>query len=280
MRSTTPIGKAVWFIESRFAEAISLDDIARSAGVSRYQLSRTFSFATGHSVIAYLRGRRLSEAARALAKGAPDILLVAIEAGYGSHEAFTRAFRDQFGLTPEQLRAQRHLDNIELVEPLKMDEELFDHLEPPRFEDGRPLLIAGLSERYNCESSRAIPAQWQRFGPHFGHVPGQVGDTAYGVCCNSDEAGNFDYLCGVEVRDFTDLPADFARLRVPAQRYAVFPHRAHISTIRRTFSTIFNRWLPESGYEAADAPEFERYGKEFDPVTGLGGLEVWIPLKA
>ena len=280
MRRTTPIGKAVWFIESRFAQAISLDDIARSVGVSRYQLSRTFSFATGRSVIAYLRGRRLSEAARALAKGAPDILSVAIEAGYSSHEAFTRAFRDQFGLTPEQLRAQRHLDNIQLVEPVKMDEELFDHLEPPRFEDGRPLLIAGLSERYDCESSRAIPAQWQRFGPHFGHVPGQVGDTAYGVCCNSDEAGNFDYLCGVEVSDFTELPANFARLRVPAQRYAVFFHRDHISTIRRTFSTIFNKWLPESGYEAADAPEFERYGKEFDPTTGLGGLEVWVPLKA
>ena len=161
-----------------------------------------------------------------------------------------------------------------------MDEELFDHLEPPRFEDGRPLLIAGLRERYNFESSRAIPAQWQRFGPHFGHVQGQVGEIAYGVCCNSDEVGNFDYICGVEVTDFSDLPAELTRLRVPAQRYAVFFHRDHISTIRRTFSTIFNKWLPESGYEAADAPEFERYGKEFDPATGLGGLEVWIPLRA
>jgi AraC family transcriptional regulator len=280
VHDSTPIGKAVWFIESRFAEEISLDDISESAGVSRYQMSRTFSFATGRPVSGYLRGRRLSEAARALAAGAPDILSVAIEAGYGSHEAFTRAFRDLFGMTPEQLRAQRHLDNIELVEPLKMDEHPFDDLEPPRFEDGRPLLIAGLSARYNGETSHAIPAQWQRFAPHYGHVPGQMGEVSYGVCCNSDEAGNFDYICGVEVSDFSDLPPELIRLRIPARRYAVFAHRDHISTIRRTFATIFNKWLPESGYGAADAPEFERYGKEFDPVTGLGGLEVWVPLKS
>ena len=57
-----------------------------------------------------------------LANGGPDILTVALDFGYGSHEAFTRAFRDQFGLTPELVRAQRHLDNVDLVEAIKMDE--------------------------------------------------------------------------------------------------------------------------------------------------------------
>jgi AraC family transcriptional regulator len=46
----------------------------------------------------YVRGRRLTEAAKVLSDGAPDILTVALDAGYGSHEAFTRAFRDQFGV--------------------------------------------------------------------------------------------------------------------------------------------------------------------------------------
>ena len=59
--------------------------------------------------------RRLSEAARVLANGSPDILTVALDFGYGSHEAFTRAFRDQFGMTPESVRAQGHLDNVNLV---------------------------------------------------------------------------------------------------------------------------------------------------------------------
>jgi len=56
-------------------------------------------------------------------------------------------------------------------------------------------------------------------------------------------------------------------------------HREHISTIRTTWSTVWNKWLPESGYEVVDAPDFERYGEEFDPKTGTGGLEIWIPVQ-
>jgi AraC family transcriptional regulator len=275
-----PAGKALWFIETHFAQKITLEDLAGIAGVSRYHLSRVFGIATGHSVMRYIRGRRLTEAARHLADGAPDILAVALDSGYNSHEAFTRAFRDQFGITPEAVRAQRHLKNIQLMEAIKMDETLLTSLEPPRFTCGRPLLIAGLSERYNSETSAGIPAQWQRFIPHIGHIQGQVGRTTYGVLCNSDDCGNTDYISGVEVCDFSRIPADLATLRIPEREYAIFVHRDHISTIRRTWFTILNQWLPESGRELAHAPELEVYGENFNPATGTGGVEIRIPLKA
>ena len=149
-------------------------------------------------------------------------------------------------------------------------------LEAPRFENGRTLLIAGLGERYTPETCARIPAQWQRFGPHIGHIPGQVGRVAYGVLCNGDDAGSTEYICGVEVSDFARLPAEWSRVRIPAQRYAVFAHRCHVSGIRRTWFSIFNKWLPQSGYSLAKGPEFERYGEEFDPMTGEGGLTIWI----
>ncbi len=107
-----------------------------------------------------------------------------------------------------------------------------------------------------------------------------VGDIAYGVCCNSDDENNFDYIAGVEVRDFSEIPDTFSRLRIPSQKYLVFTHQDHISTIRSTFMTIWGNYLPESGHEVADAPNFERYGPQFDPRTGNGGLEIWIPVKS
>jgi AraC family transcriptional regulator len=274
-----PVEKALWYIESHFRRELTLDEIADAAGASRYHISRAFGLATGRSIMRYVRSRRLTEAAVALAHGAPDILAVAIDAGYGSHEAFTRAFRDQFGRTPEAVRGQGTLNGLELMEAIKMDESLLTNLQPPRFENGPTLLIAGLSERYSSETSANIPAQWQRFVPHLGHIPGQVGWVAYGVICNGDDAGNMEYICGVEVSDFGLVPQEYARLRIAEQRYAVFTHLDHISTIRRVWHTIFNKWLPESGCKIAEAPEFERYDGKFDSVSGMGGFEIWIPIQ-
>ena len=110
-----PIDKALWYIESRFNSELSLEEVANAAGVSRFHMTRAFGLATGLSLMRYVRGRRLTEAARSLAKGAPDILGVALDWGYGSHEAFTRAFRDQFGVTPESVRDARSIDTLELV---------------------------------------------------------------------------------------------------------------------------------------------------------------------
>jgi len=228
---------------------------------------------------ALCRARRLTEAARRLAGGAPDILTVALDAGYGSHEAFTRAFRDLFGVTPEAVRARGCVDNLPLMEPVAMDDSLRIELDPPRIETGRTLLVAGLGQRYRFETNQGIPQQWEKFAPHIGHVAGQVGNVTYGVCCNADGAGNFEYVAGVEVTSFDDVPAEFSRVRVPAQRYAVFSHREHISRLRATCHAIWNKWLPGSGYEHADAPDFERYDERFDPRTGNGVVEIWVPIR-
>jgi len=274
-----PAQRAIWYIESHLADELTLDEIAGVAGVSRFHMVRAFAAATGLPVMRYVRARRLSEAARALAAGAPDILHLALDADYGSHEAFTRAFRDHFGLTPEAVRGLARIDNLRLQEPILMDSTRTDNLEAPRFETGKPLLVAGISERYTFESTAAIPGQWHRFHQSVQNIPGRIGQVAYGVCCNGDDAGNFDYIAGVEVSDFSDLPREFASVRIPEQRYAVFSHREHISTIRRTVNTIWNHWLPASGLKAADAPNFERYDEKFNPLTGDGGLEIWVPVK-
>jgi AraC family transcriptional regulator len=274
-----PAQKALWYIESHLAKPLTLDEISNVAGVSRFHMVRAFAAATGFSVMRYVRARRLTEAARALAAGAPDILHVALDADYGSHEAFTRAFRDHFGVTPETVRAMTCLDKLKLQEPILMDSTARDTLEPPRFVTAKAMLVAGLGDRFSYESSAGIPGLWARFHQDVEDFPGRLGKVAYGVCTNPDDAGNFEYIAGVEVADFSDLPREFSRIRIPEQRYAVFGHKEHISTIRRTIGTIWNNWLPSSGYKVADAPTFERYDEKFDSGTGNGGLEIWVPIK-
>jgi AraC family transcriptional regulator len=271
--------KALWYIESHLARPLTLEEISAMAGISRFHMVRAFAAATGFSVMRYVRARRLTEAARTLAAGAPDILQVALDADYGSHEAFTRAFRDHFGVTPETVRATTCLTTLKLQEPILMESTAFDTIAPPRFETGKAMLVAGLGERISFDNSAGIPALWNRFHQHVHDLPGRIGRVAYGVCTNGDDTGYFDYIAAVEVADFSDLPRDFSRVRIPEQRYAVFSHTNHISTIRRTISAVWNHWLPSSGHKLADAPSFERYDEKFDSVTGNGGLEIWVPIK-
>jgi AraC family transcriptional regulator len=153
----TPVEKALWFIEIHFSREITLDEVAGVCGVSRFQMSRLFSGAVGLTVTRYVRGRRLTKAARALAHGTQAILAVALDAGYGSHEAFSRAFRDQFGMTPAEVRAGGHLDGISLIEPVQVDPKVRVKLSPPRFETPGPLLIAGVGRRLACDDFADIP---------------------------------------------------------------------------------------------------------------------------
>lgn len=271
--------KAIWFIENNYRNDISLAVVADAMSVSKFHMVRAFGLSTGYSVDGYIRARRLSEAAKHLVDGSTNILDTALSVGYGSHEAFTRAFRQQFGVTPNQVRHARSVAALSLVEPIKMKDEPFIELSDPKTVIGEPILIVGLKRRYTDQSSAAIPSQWQEFEPYIGHVPNQKGDTTFGVCCNSDDAGNMDYLTGTEVTVIEDVPPGLDGIRIAPQTYAVFEHTGHISNIRRLWASIFGFWLPNSGMRIVDAPQFERYCGNFDPHTGNGVVEIWIPLQ-
>ncbi len=83
---------------------------------------------------------------------------------------------------------------------------------------------------------------------------------AYGVMCGATSDA-FEYMCAVEVGSFTGLPEHLGRMRIHAQDYAVFEHPENVSSIRATWE-----------------PDFEFYDESFDPLTGLGGVEIWISM--
>jgi AraC family transcriptional regulator len=167
----------------------------------------------------------------------------------------------------------------------KMQESSLPQPEAPRFENGRALIVAGMKERFNAETMKNIPGLWQRFAPNIGRIPGQVGHVAYGLCSNLVPSPlGFDYMAGVEVSSAAGLPEGFARVHIPEFRYAIFAHREHLSSLKKTIDGIWGKWLPASGEKPArvgrDEPYMlERYGEGFDPVKGMGDIELRIPLE-
>jgi AraC family transcriptional regulator len=281
----TPVDRVLWFIDGHYREALDLDRMAAVAGVSRFHLCRAFAAATGGTVTARLREVRLHAAARLLAAGAPDILSVALDCGYGSHAAFTRAFRDRFGVTPVRFRTAalaaplRHsaVHNV-FSETAIMQPTIIHDLPPPRTERTGPLRIAGLSSHYDISTIGTIPALWQKLVMEYEPLPGRLDGVSLGVCYAGDAEGGFDYLAGAQVTGFDGLPEELTRLELPARNYLVFAWPGHISEIRNLVHTIWNHWLPTHGVTPARAPDFERYPESFDGATGDGGYEIWIPL--
>lgn len=85
-------------------DPIDLAALARIAALSPRQLERVFTRTVGETPRAYVRRLRLERAAVRLQKARASILTVAVEAGFQSHEAFTRVFRQRFGHTPAAYR--------------------------------------------------------------------------------------------------------------------------------------------------------------------------------
>jgi AraC family transcriptional regulator len=155
----------------------------------------------------------------------------------------------------------------------------------PRIESRDAILIAGSQKHYTAQNLNELESQWESLP--FGKIPGQRGKVGYGVVFDGKENEcDFEYLAGAEVSTFDGLPMNFARMSVPAQKYAIFPHRDHVSKLRNTIDAAVKTWLRQAlanGIAAPPSPGqpwmIEYYGEDFDPKTGMGTMEVWFPVK-
>ncbi|MEX3015558.1 AraC family transcriptional regulator [Gymnodinialimonas hymeniacidonis] len=267
------MNRLIWQIEAHLDEALTLADLADRCGVNVHHMCRAFQQATGLSIMSYIRARRLTRAAREMAGGEADILSVALEAGYGSHEAFTRAFVAYLGVRPSDVKKTRDLSDLKLMEPLEMDKSMLVDVAEPEIREHAPFRVVGLGTDVRGFDISAVPGLWQSFAQRYLEI-GPPGVT-YGVSYDIGEAGDFHYMAGMEG---PNVPDGMKTVDIPGGRYAVFTHKGGIGDLPKTIYSIWNRALPDAGLEPAIAPEFERYDERFDPVTGRGEVEIWIPL--
>lgn len=270
------VDRVIWQIETKRHTPLNLLALADLCAVSPYHLARAFRGRAGLAPMAYLRARRLSVAAQDLADGRADILSVALDAQYGSHEAFSRAFQAHFGITPSDVRTQRSTQSLTLTEPLAMTQSAIIPIDPPRIEDQGAFRVSGLSMRCKNHDPSGIPALWQRLNARDTTEFNDV-EAAYGVCFDGDESG-FSYLAGYN--STAAAPKDMDSVDLPAGRYAIFTHAGHIADLPNFVYSVWNSALEANNLTHRKAPDFELYDKRFDVSTGRGLVEIWIPVEA
>jgi len=280
--------RAVDHIEAHLFEPVALADAAKCAELSPHHFSRLFRVLTGEPFGAYLRRRRLTFAAeRLLERETPPLVQLSLDCGYDSQEAFTRAFKRAFGVTPGVFREQR--PRARLAFRRRLDAETLEHLTEvldmePEIKTRDSFIVVGMRERYDDATKHEIPALWGRFVHRLDEIPHRSAELTYGVCLNGDpKTGSLDYIAGTGVDRVEKLPEGMVAEVIPRQTYAVFTHHLRSKNLQAelqpTLRWIWGTWLPASEYEPVPGPDFELYPPEFQPDTGKGHLEIWVPVR-
>ena len=156
-----------------------------------------------------------------------------------------------------------------------MKKDMIVDVAEPEIRKRAAFRVVGLSAKTNFEDASVIPGLWSEFNAQEDTVQNAIQGAAYGVCCDATKAGQFRYLAGVEATGLTD---GMDHVDIPAGRYAVFTHSGHISDLPKSVYTIWNQCLPDLELTPEQRPDFERYDNRFDPKTGRGAVEIWIPI--
>lgn len=126
------------------------------------------------------------------------------------------------------------------------------------------------------KENNEIGVVWGEFNRRAPEIQNICGPT-YGLCFGMPNEREPWYIAGVEVSRAEEIPAGMMSMSVPAQKYAVFP--CTLGTLGATYRHITEEWQSQTGYEHAEAPDFELYDAEFDPNTPQNGkLAVYWPI--
>lgn len=280
-------------IEDHLEDELSVDSISTFSGYSPHHFQKMFSACVGMSLGSYLRRRRLTKAAQKLVKTQERIIEIALSSGFDSQEAFTRAFKLMFELTPKDYRDQGVEPGLRAQKP--MTGQFVHHLRhegvnmQPRIEDKKDFYVIGIGKVFERDQTKEIgDLLWPRLMQRFDEIPNKLGGdhqdyVTYGVCKElwneSQLQDHFNYYAGVEVAKDSNVPIGMEMIHIPKQKYAIFTHQGGIKELSLTNQYIWGTWLPQSGYELAKSPDLEVYPGNFKPPESEVPFEIWVPIQ-
>ena len=282
-----PFVLLVGWLEQQLDQPLTLEQVAARAGLSPYHFSRLFTARMGRSVMAHVRGRRLVRGARRLCDE-PELKLVelAFDCGFESQEAFTRAFKRVFGVSPGRFRTGFAVEPIEGQYPMNAPAaHTASVVRLPELASFAAFRVAGPARLFDEATKAEIPQLWSVL---IGALPfaGQTPSWAtYGVVSSVDKGeGCFRYMAGVGVTPECEPPPGFTAMEIPAATYAVFRITLDGSAlhpqVRQAMAAIWGELLPQSGMKVVDGPDFELYDGRFDPQKAGSVIDFHVPVLA
>jgi len=271
------ISQVLTHIQQNLDGSLTLEELAGVACFSPFHFHRVFRGMVGEAVAEHVRRLRLERAARQLRHTGSAVLEIALETGYETHESFTRAFADMFGMPPSEFRKDREASL-------------------------QARLPAGAPSRASGFRVRRLDAMQVAFIRHVGPYDevGQAWSKLYPWAAMQGLLGPGTRVLGIAHDDPDITPPDKLRYdaaltlsrpakpageigvrEIPAGEYATALHTGPHNCLSDSYAELAGKWLPGAGRELRSAAAIEFYlnSPQTAPAEELR-TEICLPLTA
>jgi AraC family transcriptional regulator len=280
-------------IDRHLDENLDLATLAAVAHFSAFHFHRLFHALTGEPIGDYIRRRRVEMAALRLRSqpGVP-VLEIALAVGFGSTEAFARAFRARFACTPTTWRNSKHdqvarkTGQAPRFDPPKnggksKQETTMKASVKVRLVDREPVHVAYL--RYAGQAGTAIGTFWMDTVAPWMGTNNLYGRDRYGLSLDDPSVTrdtNIRYDACVASPEGEVLTGSPQRKVIPGGKYAAMSFKGTSAEIGAAWDSLLRDWLPKSGMQLDSRPFFEHYPPtgEYDPKTGAFSCDLCVPV--
>ncbi|MBQ1039945.1 AraC family transcriptional regulator [Micromonospora sp. C81] len=280
------LNEAMAHIERHLDQKIEVADLARIALTSEYHFRRLFSALAGMPLSEYIRRRRLTVAGADVLAGERTLLDVAVHYGYGSTEAFARAFHAVHGVGPGEarrtgaaLRAQPRMsfrltvEGSGSMEYRIVSKDAFALVgrkaRVPLVHEGMNPAIVAFIRSIDKETTARIEALSDQ-------EPAGIVNVSDNLADSREEGTELDYWHGVVTGALP--PEDLDALPVQAGTWAVFTTSgAFPQAVQHLWRDVFTQWFPSNPYRSRPGPEISRVRVSADGTEA--DAELWIPVE-
>ncbi|MFC7321549.1 AraC family transcriptional regulator [Halobacillus campisalis] len=287
MDSLKKMNEAMEFIEAHLSEDIDRKEVAKRAYCSEYHFQRMFSFLSGITLSDYIRRRRLTCAALELKNSNVKVIDAAVQYGYRSPDAFTRAFKEFHGITPSE--ARKNGQYLNAYPKMTFQLTINGGVEMKyRIEEKDAFRIVGTKKRVPIIFDGVNPdiaSMWNSLDEETIHLMKNLSDIEpMGLISAStnfsegrmEERGELDHYIGAATTQ--NSPPQLTTLEVPAGTWAVFEAVGPFpDTLQNVWGRIYSEWFPASNFEQREGPEI-LWNEDKDVTLTNFKSEIWIPI--
>ncbi|MCG8453651.1 MAG: AraC family transcriptional regulator [Spirochaetales bacterium] len=287
MNNRDIIYQSLNIIEEQLHCALNVQNLAEKIGYSVHYFTHLFKGITGHSPGAYLQKRRITKAWEKLREGKHSVTEVALDMGFQSPESFSRAFRNQLGISPRTAFNPLEPKPTNLLMPLTGEKieayrRMAENHSPELITKG-PLNLIGLPLYGHPDQLKDFSKPWETLFSHKDSIPSRVVPERYyqvQYWLPDQESDELFFLFALEGLNLQNVPLQFTTKQLPEQLYLRFFHHGPSHKVGKTYEYIYQSYLPETDYKLSAFFNFEYYPPHFtSPHDEYAVSEIYIPVQ-